>query len=110
MDLKTTIELETLKDMTYTEINEILNAFSAKIDSLEVELKRAYLAGADKSTWTKVPLTGVVSGRDYELEPIFEEWQKVKDNAEKEVCTACSGSGRYCDKSCGACGGSGYAD
>ena len=29
-------------------------------------------------------------------------------HTKKPVCTACSGSGRYCGRNCGACNGTGY--
>jgi hypothetical protein len=38
------------------------------------DMKKAFMAGADKKYWTKIHLTGVVSGQDYELEPVFEKW------------------------------------
>ena len=38
------------------------------------DMKNAFMAGADKKYWTKIHLTGVVSGQDYELEPVFEKW------------------------------------
>ena len=38
------------------------------------DMKKAFMAGADKKCWTKIHLTGVVSGQDYELEPVFEKW------------------------------------
>ena len=38
------------------------------------DMKKAFMAGADKKYWTKIHLTGVVSGQDYVLEPIFEKW------------------------------------
>lgn len=38
------------------------------------DMKKAFMAGADKKYWTKIYLTGVVSGQDYVLEPIFEKW------------------------------------
>lgn len=38
------------------------------------DMKKAFMAGSDKKYWTKIYLTGVVSGQDYVLEPIFEKW------------------------------------
>lgn len=38
------------------------------------DMKKAFMAGADKEHWTKIHLTGVISGRDYELVPVFEKW------------------------------------
>lgn len=38
------------------------------------DLKKAFMAGSDKKNWTKIHLTGVISGQDYVLEPVFEKW------------------------------------
>lgn len=51
----------------------------------EYDLKKAYLAGSDKSTWSKIPLTGVVSGSDFTMEPVFENWYKNQFNVSNET-------------------------
>lgn len=38
------------------------------------DMEKAFLAGADKRNWTKIKLTGIVSGNDFTLEPIFDKW------------------------------------
>jgi hypothetical protein len=55
------------------------------------DLKKAFTAGADKRNWTKVKLTGVVSGQDYTLEPIFENWFKKEYDIK---CIQSSGRGK----------------
>ena len=40
------------------------------------DMEAAFKAGADKNNWTKIKLIGVVSGRNFTLEPIFDKWFK----------------------------------
>lgn len=44
------------------------------------DMEKAYLAGADKRTWTKIKLSGVVSGDDFIRESVFEQWYKNEQN------------------------------
>ncbi len=45
-----------------------------------------------------------------ELAQLLEEYAEEKANVKQErvVCTACSGSGKYCGRDCGACDGTGF--
>lgn len=50
-----------------------LGAVSGRTFTID-DMKKAFMAGADKKYWTKIYLTGVVGGQDYVLEPVFEKW------------------------------------
>ena len=56
---------------------ELLDLFSVSGSAFtKNDLKNAFEAGADKRNWTKVKLTGVVSGNNFTLEPIFDKWHE----------------------------------
>lgn len=62
---------ETKKNKENTQLG--IGAVSGSTFTID-DMKKAFMAGADKKYWTKIYLTGVVSGQDYVLEPIFEKW------------------------------------
>ena len=55
--------------------NQLLDLFAVSGSTFTIyDMKKAFMAGADKKYWTKIHLTCVVSGQDYVLEPVFEKW------------------------------------
>lgn len=61
------------EEIKYKTGNDFIADVSGSTFTID-DMKKAFMAGADKKNWTKVYLTGVISGQDYELEPIFEKW------------------------------------
>ena len=71
----TQLNFEEMVDVVVDVVNKnfILADVSSSTFTID-DMKKAFMAGADKKYWTKIYLTGIVSGQDYVLEPIFEKW------------------------------------